>query len=495
MSIMDNSDPTAMQPTRSAATENSNPLFVDLDGTLIEGDSLWEAAAALASRNIFSFIAACLSLFGGRASFKRAIAKRTASSLADFKLNESVHAFVKTEAEHRSVILATAADKNVAEALAGEAGFFSGVIASENGKNLKGAKKLQAIRAYLSDQDLTGAFDYIGDSKADRPIWSEAGTAYAVARDEASARRLAKTGSAKWIPGPASTLKDFVKAMRPHQWVKNVLIFLPLALSHQLLDSTKLMQAFAAFAAFSLCASATYILNDILDIRSDRRHARKRSRPFAAARISIPKGLLAAALLFVLSFSIALAFTAPIVIVLLAGYIGFTLTYSLYLKEKLLVDAMALGLLYGYRIIIGGAAAAVLVSDWLIAFSVFFFLGLALVKRYTEISQKAQNADGKISGRGYYGGDREIVSVLGVVSSYTSILILALYITSPDVAVLYGEPRILWVICLVMIYWLGRIWTLAHRGHMPDDPIVFALRDRVSLLCGLICGGTLLLAL
>lgn len=484
------------QPDSAPAGEAKPPLFVDLDGTLIHGDTLWEAAAALAGKNIFSLLACLPALLGGRASFKAAVAGRSSTTLADLRLNDEVYAFAKAQAQDRPVVLATAADKSAADAIAAEAGFFHGVIASTGGENFKAAKKLIAIRAYQHANGLASGFDYIGDSKADRAIWKEAKTAYAVAADDASARAL--TGghdNTVRLAGAQSTIRDYIKAMRLHQWVKNILIFLPLVLSHQIFDLDKVGAAIAAFIGFSLCASATYIINDILDIRADRRHPRKCKRPFAAGRIPIPQGLLVSALLLTLSFTTAFVFTSPLVALLFAGYIAFTLTYSLYLKEKLLVDAMALGILYGYRIMIGGAATAVAVSDWLIAFSVFFFLGLALVKRYTEISQATPNEDGKISGRGYYLDDREIVSVLGVVASYTSILILSLYITSPDVATLYHEPRILWLICLVMIYWLGRIWTLAHRGQMPDDPIVFALRDKVSLLSGLICAGAILLSI
>ncbi|WP_165793505.1 UbiA family prenyltransferase [Hyphococcus luteus] len=485
--------------TRSRPGEGPNggetrALFVDLDGTLIHGDTLWEAAAALAGKNAFSFLACLPSLMAGRAAFKASVASRLPTELGDLRLNEEVFAYVKTESEDRPVVLATAAHKSAADAIAEEAGFFHGVIASD-GENFKSGRKLAAIRAYSQAHGFNAGFDYAGDSKADRPIWKEAETAYVAAPDDASARAL--TGGHQntvRLAAAKASLKDYLKAMRLHQWVKNVLIFLPLVLSHQIFEVGKVLDALAAFVGFSLCASATYIVNDILDIRADRRHPRKMNRPFAAGRIPIPQGIFVSALLLAASFAIAFLFTSPLVALLFAGYIVFTLTYSLYLKEKLLVDAMALGILYGYRILIGGAASGVVVSDWLIAFSVFFFLGLALVKRYTEISQKTPNADGKIPGRGYYAHDREIVSHLGVVASYTSILILALYITSPNVTVLYQEPRILWVICLVMIYWLGRIWTLAHRGQMPDDPIVFALRDKVSLLCGLICAGAILLA-
>ena len=490
-------DDRSVSPTADAPTEaSSRPLFVDLDGTLCHGDTLWEAAAALTGKNLLRALACLPSLFRGRAAFKAAIAKAQPTRLGDLCVNEQVFAYAEAQSAHRPVILATASNRNVAEAIAEDAGFFSGVIASSDGANLKGGEKLAAIRAHLAAEGVADGFDYIGDSKADRAIWKEAHTALVVAPDDDAARALTEgRADAVRFDTPKPTPKDLLKAMRLHQWVKNVLIFLPLILSHQIFDVAKLGAALGAFFSFGLCASATYLINDIVDIRSDRRHPRKRKRPFAAGRIGIPQGLLFSALLLTASFAIAFAVTNPLVVVLFAGYIAFTLTYSLYLKEKLLVDAIALGVLYGYRIIIGAAACDVAVSDWLIAFSVFFFLGLALAKRYTEISQRPSDGTGKISERGYYQDDREIVGVLGVVASYTSILILALYITSPDVAMLYRTPRALWIICLVMIYWLGRIWTLAHRGHMPDDPIVFALRDRVSLLCGVVCAGAIFLSI
>lgn len=475
---------------------SSSALVVDLDDTLIHGDTLWESLAALASTNIFAALLTCLSLFRGRAAFKEAIAKRVSTNLSDVKVNQPLLSFLQEEAQHRPVVLATAANKNIAKNIADELGVFSDVIGSDPDNNMKGARKLVAIKDLLNSKGLTH-FDYIGDSKADRAIWSEADHVYVVAPTPQAAQKAAGEHKVdQYFEAPHAKPSDILRAMRPHQWAKNVLIILPLFLSHQFLDISKITTALTAFFAFSFCASATYIWNDILDIRSDRVHPRKKNRPFAAGLISIPHGLAISFLLLAISFGVTALTLPPVVLLLLAGYIGITLTYSLYFKEKLLVDAMTLGLLYSYRIVIGAAAASIVLSDWLIAFSTFFFFGLALVKRYTEVASKTvSSTSGKIAGRGYYAGDREVIGVLGVASSFISILIMALYIRSPEIIELYTRPQILWVVCVVLMYWLSRIWVLAHRSHMPDDPIVFALKDKNSMLAGIICGGAVLLSI
>lgn len=475
--------------------EATVPLFVDLDGTLIHGDSLWETFFALPKVSFRSFILACLIILKGRVAFKNFVASAVAADPESLLVNEEVFAFAREEAASRPVILATAAHLSVAEAFARKAGFFEDVIGTRDGENAKSAAKLAAIKRWLVSNSTNREFDYIGDSPADRPIWAEARHAHVVGSSRKAASHLVGgLEIARYFEAQSPTAIDFVKAMRPHQWIKNVLIFLPILLSHQILEPMTVAFGVIAFVSFSLCASATYIWNDIVDIKADRAHERKRARPIASGRISIPSGLGFSALLLIAGFAIAFAFLPFVVPLLFVGYIVFTLSYSLYLKEKLLVDALTLGLLYGYRIFIGSAATGIAVSDWLFAFSVFFFLGLALVKRFSEILCARDSENEKIAGRGYYSSDREVVSTLGIVSSFVAILVMSLYINSPDVVDLYSRPKILWLICLVMIYWVARVWVLAHRGHMPDDPIVFALKDRVSLLCGLICASTTMLA-
>ena len=493
---MTNIDMPTRQDADPKAGQAPTALVVDLDDTLIHGDSLWESLAALARANVFTALLTCLTLLRGRAAFKAAVAKRTSIALSDVKLNEPLLAFLKTEARERPVILATAANERIAHSIAGELGLFSDVIASDGADNMKGAQKLAAIKARLAAKGLE-RFDYVGDSRADRAIWRDADHVYVVAPDAKAAASVAGDNRVdRHFEAPKGRPRDLLRAMRPHQWTKNALILLPLFLSHQFLDPGKVVPALIAFAAFSLCASATYFWNDILDIRADRAHPRKQKRPFAAGLVSIPHGVAFSIILLAVSFGLAAATLPLIVPALLAGYIVITLTYSLFLKEKLLVDAMTLGLLYSYRIVIGGAATGIVLSDWLIAFSTFFFFGLALVKRYTEIASKGPKAGAeKIAGRGYYASDREVIGILGVASSFISILIMALYIRAPEIVELYARPQLLWVVCVMLMYWLSRIWVLTHRGHMPDDPIVFAIRDKNSILAGLICGGAVLLAM
>lgn len=486
-------------PQVSAARSRADalaPLYVDLDGTLVAGDTLWESFAQLVRRDPRGALRSLFALPRGRAAFKRAVAERIELAPSTLVFNDAVLGFVRSEAARgRPVVLATAADARVAQAVARHLGCFDAVVASVDGCNLKGARKLAAIEAHAREAYGSDAFDYLGDSRADRPIWRAAGSALVVCGEAQHARRVAgKTAVARTFSRPAARARDFLRAMRLHQWVKNILVFAPIVLSHTYFQWDKLALGATAFFCFGLAASATYLWNDILDLPADRAHARKRERPIAAGRLGIPAALAASAGLLLVAFGAAVAFLPPLATLMLAGYIALTVTYSLALKEKLLVDAMMLGLLYAYRILFGAASTAIAVSDWLIAFSVFFFFGLALVKRYSEISTRLREQPAKIAGRGYYTGDREVIGVLGIASNFTSVLILALYITSPAVVELYRHPQALWGVCLVMLYWLSRVWVLCHRGQMPDDPIVFAVRDRISISAGGLCLAAVLAA-
>ncbi|MDH3359407.1 MAG: UbiA family prenyltransferase [Desulfobulbaceae bacterium] len=484
------------QTATSLGPQTKHPLFVDLDDTLILGDTLWESFALLVRQNPIAALLTLFSLLRGRAAFKHAVAQQVIFSPASLQYNEMVVSYVRKEAASgRLTVLATAADVTIASAVASYLGCFAHIIASDGIRNLKSNRKLKVISAYAREVTGDANFDYIGDSRADRPIWLAAGKAMVVAGSNTAALKIAGAATLTlFLPKPQKTWLDLYKALRIHQWVKNILIFTPLFLSHQYADTDKMFAAVTGFACFGLCASATYLWNDIVDLPADRVHPRKQYRPLAAGRISIAEGLTVSVLLLGLSFGMAMHLLPLSAMLLLAGYIVLTLAYSLFLKEKLLLDAMMLGLLYASRIMFGGVATTIMVSDWLIAFSVFFFLGLALLKRYSEIAQKLQNQSGKISGRGYYTNDCEIIGILGVVSNFMSILILALYITSPAVVVLYNYPQALWGVCFVMIYWVSRVWVLCHRGHMPEDPIVFALRDKVSLVAGALCVLAVLIA-
>ncbi|MBB4657969.1 UbiA family prenyltransferase [Parvularcula dongshanensis] len=484
------------------ATAPSGPadraLIVDLDGTLIHGDTLAESAVGLMRTAPEGLLPAAGAALKGRAALKRALAERYVPQIGTI-LNHEVLDFVRAEAEHRHVVLATAADAAVARAVADELGVFDAVIASTGSLNLKGRNKLEAVRAHLAAQGLSPEFDYIGDSPADRPMWQAAGRALVVAPSPAAARRLAgDVPVAHHFEARARTgaegARAYLRAMRPHQWVKNSLVFLPLVLSHQLGDPALIAAAVLAFCAFSLVASATYIWNDTLDLAQDRRHPTKRARPLASGSIPVFRAVALSFGLLGLGLGGSLLLLPLWSTAMLCGYVAVTLTYSFVLKRKLLVDVITLASLYGYRIVVGAVATGIMVSDWLIAFCVFFFFGLALVKRYAEIDTKTPSADGRISGRGYYAEDGEMVGAIGVGSSLVSVLVLALYATSPDVSTLYASPIALWGVCLVVLYWVARVWMLARRRQMADDPVVFALRDRISWGCAAATAACVLLA-
>lgn len=292
------------------------------------------------------------------------------------------------------------------------------------------------------------------------------------------------------LPTPVPAL---LRALRPHQWAKNALLFLPLLTAHKF-SADAFVAAAHAFIAFSLCASSVYITNDLLDLAHDRQHPRKRLRPFAAGELSLAFGWTMAALLLVLA--VAVAATAPLKFLWILGiYYALTLAYSLGLKRKLMVDVVILACLYGIRIVAGAAAVEVPLSEWLIAFSLFLFLALALIKRASELSAMADDSASAAPGRGYRRGDLPIVQIMAAVSGFLAVLVLALYLASPQVARLYSEPLYLWGFCIVLICWLGRALLLTGRGEMRDDPVLFVLTDGISLACVPIVGALFALSL
>lgn len=271
-----------------------------------------------------------------------------------------------------------------------------------------------------------------------------------------------------------------LKAMRPHQWAKNFLILLPILAAH---DFSALGPALAAMAAFCLIASSVYIVNDIVDIPSDRAHPRKCKRPFASGQAQISHGIILASLLAILAFGVAIVFTPPLFIVTLIAYVLSTIAYSLWLKRKLLVDVIALAGLYTVRILAGSAATGIHLSPWLLAFSMFLFFSLAAIKRQAELVDQERTGRAATPGRAYFTDDLPVIRVMALASGQAAVMVLALYLNSPAVSDLYGAPQLMWLVCPILFYWLGRMAVMTHRGHMDDDPIVFAFRDGISLLC------------
>jgi 4-hydroxybenzoate polyprenyltransferase/phosphoserine phosphatase len=484
-------------------------LCVDLDGTLIRSDLLLESLLLLLKRNPLYLFAAVLWLIkGGKAGLKQQVAARVTLNPAALPYNEELITWIQGErAGGREVWLCTAATGELATQVAQHVKLFDGVIASDAHNNLAGQNKA----AQLVERFGRGEFDYCGNERRDMAIWRCARSAIivngsaALEREARAAVSVARvfpaagvtgTGAATDSARPArpTTLRAIIRALRPHQWAKNVLVLVPLFTAHRLGDLGTLGCGLAAFVAFCLCASSVYLLNDMLDLEADRAHPRKSKRPFASGDLSIATGLMLVPLLMAGAAVIA-AFLPGKFQLCLAAYYVLTFGYSIKLKRMLLVDAVALAGLYTLRIIAGAGAATVALSFWLLLFSVFLFLSLAFVKRYAELDSLRRQQKLQALGRGYRVEDLAVLQSFGTAAGYLSVLVLALYINSPEIQPLYSRPKVIWMLCVLMLYWISRVWMTAHRGGMHDDPVVYALRDRVSLGIGLLAAITVAVAI
>ena len=456
------------------------PLCVDLDGTLIKTDVLWESLMLLLKRNPLYLLALPFWLMRGRAFLKQQIATRTELNPAALPYHPAFLNFLRDERRRgRKLILTTAADGQVAQRVAHYVGLFSEVIASNGETNLRGSNKGRKLVERFGKQ----GFDYAGNSTVDLPVWRESRAAIVVNADERLARKARQLGEVSHVFNERkSPLNAFIKALRPHQWVKNFIIFVPLLTSHQF-DAVKLKSALLAFISFSLCASGVYLLNDLLDLDADRHHHRKKSRPFASGELPLPVGLVSAPLLLALSAGVGL-FLPWNFLAALGAYVVLTTSYSWQVKQIALLDVFFLAGLYTIRLVAGHAAARIEYSFWLLAFSMFIFLSLALVKRFTELKALRQQNLRDSKGRGYTSEDMELVAMLGIASGFLSVLVMALYVNSEQVIHLYKYSILLLLMCPLLLYWISRVWLIAHRGKMHDDPIVFALKDRASYLVG-----------
>ena len=457
------------------AKEQSPVLCVDLDGTLIRGNVLWECVLALLKADPVAFFLIPFWLLSGRASLKRNIAARVHLNPACLTYRQPVLELLRREkANGRRIALATATDRELAEAIANHLGLFDEVHATDGVVNLKGANKA----AYLAERYAEAGFDYVGDSTADVEVWRKAGAAYVVGSNARVQQASAVTTLKLAIVEPRASLGTWINALRGYHWAKNLLLFLPLALSHNLaLQSVR--RTIAGFALYGLCASGLYILNDLLDLHSDREHPWKKERPFAAGEISIPEGLIVSSI----CLSVALAagfFLDSRFGLVLSGYAALTMLYSLYLKKIALLDVFVLSSFYSFRILAGALISETPLSQWFLAFSLFFFLSLAMAKRYSELFHASDLVKAGNSGRGYHTGDREVLLSLGVGSSFSAVVIFSLYVHSQDVRVLYSSPEVLFFLCPIILYWLSRTWLLAHRGALNEDPVTLAIRDPVS---------------
>jgi len=453
------------------------PLCVDLDGTLVRTDTLVEMIVALIKTNILYVFLLPIWLWRGKARFKHEVAERVDLDVSLLPYNQPFLNFLQgARAEGRPLILATAANQKIADAIADHLGIFDQVIASDRDNNLSGGGKERALCERFGEN----GFDYAGNSRADLDVWRSANHAIVVNPDRGVEQAVqAQNRHERTIKEEGRGFADYVRAARPHQWLKNLLIFVPVLAGHKVGEPFEVMQSIYAFVAFSLCASSVYLLNDLMDLPADRSHPRKRNRPFASGDISLLRGVAMIPLLLLPSVALAL-YLGPIFSAVLAGYYALTLLYSIRIKGMVLVDVLVLAGLYTIRITAGGAAGDMEISFWLFSFSMFLFLSLAMVKRYSELLDLQRLGKQSIVGRGYRILDLETLSNLGGGAGYMSVLVLALYINSDIVRMLYSHPDLIWLLCPLLLFWVSWIWLIARRGEMHDDPLLFAIRDRPS---------------
>ena len=461
----------------------SIPLCVDLDGTLLNSDLLLETVfAQLKHQPLATRYWPCW-LAGGKARFKTELATRGKLEIETLPYNRAFLAFLREQRQQgRSLVLVTAAHRVLAEQVAAHLGLFDHVLATDGNLNLAGAHKAQVLVERYGER----GFDYAGNAAVDVAVWQHARHAIVVnATAKVTAQAQHCTEVERVFANEQPRLKQWMRALRLHQWLKNVLLFAPLVAAHPWGDLEKLVFGLLAFISFGLCASSVYLLNDLLDLSADRHHPYKRFRPFAAGTLPILQGAAAIPILLIAAFALSLLSSPPWFTVCLMIYYLLTLGYSLRLKQLLILDAIVLAGLYTLRIISGAVAAQVALSFWLLAFSMFLFLSLALVKRYTELRILSQRGELSARGRDYHVDDLAILQSLGSSAGYLAVLVLALYINSPEVRQMYQHPLVIGLLCPLLLYWISRVWLLAHRGNLSEDPVIFALTDKISrwLVC------------
>ena len=474
----------------SGVDKTARHLVVDLDGTLIQSDMLYETFWDYISNGCRSPIQFFKSTLNGRSSLKRFLARSTNIDVKTLPFNRSVLDYLADwKMNGGSTALVTASDQLLADQIAEHVGLFDEVYGSDGAVNLKGIEKASFLREKYGDNE----YVYVGDSNADLHVWKESRSIVTVNAAKALHEKIFLLGKpVEKIETPKQGLIPYLKAIRPHQWMKNVLVFLPLIAAHNFSSET-IAYSVAAMIAFSLVASSAYVLNDLLDLQADRQHPKKRFRPFASGDLSLTSGTwLVPGLL--LSGTLVGSFVGLSFVVVLLAYCAITVLYSLYLKRQTILDIFTLAGLYTMRIVAGGIATGISLSVWLLAFSIFFFFSLASIKRQAELTDMRNRGLQKAKGRGYQVADLPLITNMALCSGYVSVLVLGLYINSVAALQLYGHPEYLWGICGVLLYWISRMSLVTHRGGMHHDPIVYATKDWVSQFCLLLIVGIALLS-
>ena len=471
----------------------SEYLCSDLDGTLIKGDLFFEGLLKLIKKNPLLIIPLLISWArGGRIAAKYFLVEQIEIDPENLPVhNHYLDYLINQHKEGRKLVLVTASPEPWAQAIADKFGIFSRVIASTAGVNCKAEQKVQLLKATLG----SGSFEYAGNDYPDVPVWKVAAERVVVSANKKLIDAAKSIGEIKYLfdQDIKPKFSSLLKAMRPHQWAKNLLLFVPMFMAHSFLSVEIWVQVVIAFCSFSAAATGVYLLNDLMDLDADRQHLTKKFRPIANGDVSILTALVASACSFLLGIALAcLLPTAFLKTILL--YLFVTTLYSFYLKQLPIVDILLLAFLYSLRVFAGGTATGIPVSTWLIAFSVFFFVSLASLKRYIELLNTEAKSDKPIAGRGYCASDMPIVLQAGMSTAAVAVLVLALYINNPEVAKLYKSPTLLWIFCPMMLYWLLRIWMLANRKLVNEDPVLFAIKDRVTYFLAFVGLAVILVA-
>lgn len=462
------------------------PLCVDLDGTLVKSDLLVEGFLQCIKLNFLNGFRALFWLMRGKAHLKAEIAARTSINTALLPPHSDFLAWLRAEHQRgRRLVLCTAANAVIAAKVAAQFGIFEKTIASDATRNLSGRTKAVVLEELYGLQ----GFDYAGNEAKDIYVWNKARRAIVVAPGRSLRRAMHKVPRIErtFSAGAEHPLVTWFAALRIHQWAKNLLVFLPAVASHRIFETEVLKSSLLAFVWFGLCASATYLINDMLDLEADRAHPRKRYRPLASGALPLSSAIVGALLLLAASIVGAMLTLNVIFLGVLMLYLAGTLWYSFALKKIAMVDVLSLAGLYTVRVLAGGAAVAVIPSFWLLGFSMFIFFSLATAKRYTELRSALALQRTSAMGRGYTTDDLPLLLSCGTSAGFIAVLVLALYMNLAA-EVLYRHPQALWLVCPLMLYWICRVWRKTHHGELHDDPVVFAIKDPPSLAVLCMCG-------
>jgi 4-hydroxybenzoate polyprenyltransferase/phosphoserine phosphatase len=480
------------QRDRDAFPDPPVPLAVDLDGTLVSTDLLVESVLLLARKRPLGLLQLPLWLRQGKAHLKRRIAEEVVPDVDALPYNADLIARLEEERRRgRTLVLATASDGIVARAVAGKLGLFDAVLASDGVTNLRGEQKRAALVEAYGDK----GFDYAANSRRDIPVWRSARRALLVHPAHGLSSAVAGLAEVDTVyERTGSTFRALVETVRPHHWLKNMLVFVPLAASHDLLDMTLIMQVLLAFISFSLCASSVYVINDLLDLPSDRHHPHKKDRVLASGRLPLLHAAGLIPLLLLCSAGIGLLLP-PAFLGILAFYFVLMLAYSQRLKDVAILDVLVLSSGYTLRVVAGAAAIRIEPSIWLMTFCGFLFFSLALTKRYAELVTMRGVEGKEAHARAYLLEDAELIAALGVASGHVAALVLALYVNSTIARNFYSRPELIWLACGLLLYWISYLWLMAHRGRLHDDPLVFAVRNRTSLALMILMAVILMVAI